>query len=474
MSLTSPIELPRFDPANTATAHSDRPRTGSVASTPPARFPWIGLLALSGAVFLSVTSEMLPTGLLPEMSGSLGVPQSQTGLLVSWFAFTVVLTSTPLALLTKRLPRHGLIVFVLLVFALSNVLTALAPSYELVVATRVLGGLAHGLFWGVVGAYSAHLVPKEQIGRAISITISGGTLAFVFGVPLGTAAGHALGWRLSFVLLAVLMLIGAALVWRFLPKVEHYVSPPRGDRGVPAQAADAAASAPDAPDASAARLETTSAAVTDQAAVTDPAPAAAPRPQAPARRDPTIAPVALICVIAALIMIGHYSFYTYIAPFLIDGLGVDPSAIAPFLFAYGIAGAVGLLLSGTVFAARPQLGLVLGLVVSAVSVSALSIWSGLLPVAIVAFLLWGIAFGALPALLQTRLMHTASRRIRDTASAFYTTAFNTGIGGGALLGGILLERSGITSVPFVYVGILVAALALVLVSQLVIRRRSAA
>ncbi|MCI4656597.1 MFS transporter [Cryobacterium zhongshanensis] len=488
MSLTSPIELPRFDPANGATAHSDRPRTGSVASTPPARFPWIGLLALSGAVFLSVTSEMLPTGLLPEMSADLGVPQSQTGLLVSWFAFTVVLTSTPLALLTKRLPRHGLIVFVLLVFALSNVLTALAPSYELVVATRVLGGLAHGLFWGVVGAYSAHLVPKEQIGRAISITISGGTLAFVFGVPLGTAAGHALGWRLSFVLLAVLMLIGAALVWRFLPKVEHYVAPPRSDRGAPAQATDAAASALDASNASAASVQPASASGSDPASVTAPASvpdpasapltvpaqAAAPRPQAPARRDPTIAPVALICVIAALIMIGHYSFYTYIAPFLIDGLGVDPSAIAPFLFAYGIAGAVGLLLSGTVFSARPQLGIVLGLVVSAVSVSALSIWSGMLPVAIVAFLLWGIAFGALPALLQTRLMHTASRRIRDTASAFYTTAFNTGIGGGALLGGILLERSGITSVPFVYVGILVAALVLVLVSQLVIRRRSAA
>ena len=457
MSLTSPIELPRFDSDNTRAASTEPTRTGSVGTTPPARFPWIGLLALSGAVFLSVTSEMLPTGLLPEMSGSLGVPQSQTGLLVSWFAFTVVLTSTPLALLTKRLPRHGLIVFVLLIFALSNVLTALAPSYELVVATRVLGGLAHGLFWGVVGAYSAHLVPREQIGRAISITISGGTLAFVFGVPLGTAAGHVLGWRPSFVLLAALMLIGAALVWRFLPKVEHYVSPPRRGRGARGRAADAAASADAAANAHAAQPE----------------PTPAPCPPAPAPWDPTVGPVALICVIAALIMIGHYCFYTYIAPFLIDGLGVDSSAVAPFLFAYGIAGAVGLLLSGTVFSARPQLGIVLGLIVSAVGVSALSIWSGTLPVAIVAFLVWGIAFGAVPALLQTRLMHTASRRIRDTASAFYTTAFNTGIGGGALLGGILLERSGITSVPFVYVGILGVSLVLVLVSQLVILRRSA-
>jgi len=419
MSFTAPISLPTNLPQRSKTA-------------PAGPFPWIGLIALSAAVFLSVTSEMLPTGLLPEMSTSLGVSQSDVGLLVSWFAFTVVITSTPLALLTKRMPRHGLIVMVLVVFALSNILTAVAPDYTFVVISRVIGGLAHGLFWGVVGAYSAHLVPKDQIARAVSITIAGGTLAFVFGVPLGTFLGHLLGWRLSFVVLAGLMLVGAVVIWRFLPKVEHY---------------------------SAKRTETVT---TATGTITT----------AKLPRDPTIGPVALVCVITALTMIGHYTFYTYIAPFLSDTLGVGSDAVAPLLFAYGIAGAIGLFISGVVFSKRPQLGLVLGMSVTVVSVSVLALFTQTLPVAIGAFLVWGLAFGTFPPLLQTRLLHTASVRIRDTASAVYTTAFNIGIGLGAFVGAFLLAQVGLGTVPFVYVGIIVVALALVLASDLVIRRRS--
>jgi DHA1 family inner membrane transport protein len=398
----------------------------------PAKFPWVGLITLAAAVFLSVTSEMLPTGLLPDMSRTLGVSESQVGLLVTWFAFTVVLTSTLLTHLTRKLPRHGLIVCVLVVFAISNVLTAIAPSYEFVVVSRVIGGLAHGLFWAVVGAYAAHLVPKAQIGRAVSITIAGGTLAFVFGVPIATAAGHVLGWQLSFVVLAALMLVGALLVWKFLPPVDHY--------GEHEKATDA-----------------------DGAALATGA----------NRRDPTVMAVALICCITGLIMVGHYTFYTYVAPFLIDGLGVDKGGVAPLLFTYGIAGAVGLVVAGTVFGPRPQLGLVVSIAVSAVAVTVLAVFTADLPVAIGAFVLWGLAFGSLPPMLQTRLLHAASARIRDQASAFYTTAFNSGIGGGALLGAVLLETVGLGTIPFVYIGILVASLVLVVVSDLVIRRRAA-
>jgi predicted MFS family arabinose efflux permease len=426
------------------------PRT----SAGPAPFPWIGLITLSAAVFLSVTSEMLPTGLLPDMSHTLGVTESQVGLLVTWFAFTVVLTSALLTHLTRRLPRHGLIVGVLVVFAISNVLTAIAPTYEFVVASRIIGGLAHGLFWAVVGAYAAHLVPKEQIGRAVSITIAGGTLAFVFGVPIATAAGHVLGWQLSFVALAVLMLIGAVLVWRFLPPVTHYTGGKEKHRKRTTQKKQAPTA-------------------TDAAASVSPA-AGTVNDRVSPRRDPTVTAVVLICFITGIIMVGHYTFYTYVAPFLIDGLGVENAAVAPLLFAYGIAGALGLAIAGTAFGPRPQLGLVVSVALSAVSVTVLALTTANLIAAIVAFVIWGMAFGALPPLLQTRLLHAASARIRDTASAFYTTAFNLGIGGGALLGAVLLDTVGLEAVPFVYVGILVVALVLVVVSDLVIRRRAAA
>ncbi len=420
MTNTANIFLPTGPPGTEAAAKKAAPA-----------FPWVGLITLAAAVFLSVTSEMLPTGLLPEMSADLGVAESQIGLLVSWFAFTVVITSAPVAILTRRFARHGLVIVVLIIFALSSVLTAIAPTYELVVAARVLGGVAHGLFWSVVGAYAAHLVPKAQIGRAVSIVVAGGTLAFVFGVPLGTAAGHLLGWRLSFVALGVLMLIGAALVYKFLPPVQRHSEKP-----LP-------------PDADTAAL----------AAVQG------------GRKDPTIGAVVLICFITGITMVGHYSFYTYIAPFLLDGLGVSSGQLAPLLFAYGVAGAIGLVLVGTVFGPRPTLGLVLGLGVSAISVTLLALFSTNLPVALAAFVLWGMAFGTLPPLLQTRMLHVASAGIRDTAAAFYTTAFNAGIGGGALVGALLIDSVGLGFVPLVYVGLLVLALVLVLVTDLIMRRR---
>ena len=133
-------------------------------------FPWLGLLTLGGAIFVSVTSEFLPTGLLPEMAEGLGVSQSRIGLLVTVFAGTVVLSAAPLTSLTRHLRRKPLIVIVLVAFAASNFMGALAPNYEVVVASRVLGGLAHGLFWAVVGAYPGHLVQKAQLARAVAIT----------------------------------------------------------------------------------------------------------------------------------------------------------------------------------------------------------------------------------------------------------------------------------------------------------------
>jgi len=424
MTNTANIFLP-------STARVRAAQTGPGPVTPP--FPWVGLITLAAAVFLSVTSEMLPTGLLPEMSRSLDVTESQIGLLVSWFAFTVVVTTAPVAIWTRRFPRHGLIIVVLVIFAVSNVLTAIAPTYELVVAARILGGVAHGLFWSVVGAYAGHLVPKAQIGRAVSITVAGGTLAFVFGVPLGTAAGHLIGWRLSFVGLAVLMLVGAVLVWKFLPPVARHPTGPAAS--VPATGSKQA------------------------------------RTRRP--RDASTPAIVLICTITGITMVGHYSFYTYIAPYLLDGLGIDLAYLAPMLLAYGVAGAVGLLLVGTVFGPRPTLGLILGLAASAVSVSVLALFSGTLPVALAAFVLWGMAFGMLPPLLQTRMLHTASAGIRDTASAFYTTAFNAGIGGGALLGAALFDSVGLQAVPAVYVALLLVALTLVIVTT-PRRRRDAA
>lgn len=409
-----------------------QPFTSPIAVVPtgaPGRpFPWGGLLVLASAVFLSVTAEMLPTGLLPEMSTELRVGESQIGLLVSVFAFAVVLTSIPLSRLTRRVSRHRLIVLVLIVVSLSSAVTAIAPTFEILVGARIVGGMAHGLFWAVMGAYSGYLVPKEQLGRAVAITTGGGTLAFVLGVPLGTVLGQAIGWRSAFGAIAVLCIIGAALMLWLLPRVER---PAKSD-ALPER-----------------------------------------HPSGRRKMDATIPAVALLCLLAAVIMIGHYSFYTFIAPYLTGELGVDSSHVGLLLAIFGLAGAGGLLLAGTVFGRRPTLGVVIGVAVTAVSVTVMAVFAANPFIAIPAFVLWGLVFGTLPPLLGARLLHVASVDIRDTASAFYSTSFNIGIGGGALVGAALLDGFGLTSLPVAYLITLVVAGALLVAAEFTSRRKAA-
>jgi predicted MFS family arabinose efflux permease len=401
------------------------------------RFPYLALFTVALAVFLSVTIEMLPTGLLSFMSAELGVSEALVGLTVSVFAFTVVLTSAPIAHLTRNVARRRLVIIVLLVLVASTIITALAPNYAVLVLSRVIGGVAHGVFWTVIGAYSAYLVPKEQIGRAVSISLGGGSLAFVLGVPLGTALGQAVGWRASFGVLAAATLIGTFFVWRLLPKVGK---------------------ASDIPPVTTVTSSTGSIVVLTDAGT-------APR------REQSVLAVVFVCVITAVVMMGQYTFYTYIEPFLTRQMGFDTILVSPALFGYGVAGVLSLVIVAVWFGARPRTGLMIALLVVLASVTVLAFWPSVVPLAVVAFLVWGLSLGMVPPLMQTRVLHAAPARIRDTSSAFYTTAFNIGIGGGALVGAVALDQFGLGSLPQLYLVFLLVGIVLVVVSDAILRGR---
>jgi len=398
----------------------------SVSSPAPYALPYVGLVALAVAIFLSVTLEMLPLGLLPQMSAELGVSESLIGISVTVYALTVVLSTAVLTAITRRIARHTLVVAVLAVFAVSAFLSAAAPSYELLIASRVLGGLAHGLFWSIVGAYAAYLVPREHVGRAVSITLGGTSLALVMGVPLATALGTALGWRLSFAVLAALTLAGVVVVLVFLPTVGR----------------------------------------------ADTAPGSAPTLGSSA--EPPVIGVIVLCVVTALIMVGQYSFYTYFAPFYTREVGVPGSQISGALFVYGAVGAVSLVIVALWLGRRPRASLYAVLSLLLVAIVLLASLPGLLPVAVVATVLWALSIGAVQPLLQTRMLHSTSERTRDTASAFFTTAFNIGIGGGALVGAVALDELGIGSLAWIYAAILAAGIVLVIGSDIVVGRVSEA
>lgn len=379
-------------------------------------FPWVGLLTLAGAIFVSVSSEFLPTGLIPDMSRDLGVSIALTGQLVTIFAATVVVATTPLSILTRRYSRKSLVILVLCVIALANVLAALAPNFGLLVAARVLGGLAHGLFWAVVAAYSAHLVAPEHLGRATAITAGGGSAAFVLGVPFGTALGHALGWRLAFAIFGAIVLVLALVVARYLPPVEHRVPVRTGEIVIPL------------------------------------------------RNDRSLPRVIALCVVILLILIGQNTLSTYITPWLGEA-SFSPDAIPLVLFLFGGAGAVGLLIAGYTTDRFPRRAFVIAVLAVGVALAVLAVGAGAgaAGLVIAAAITWNIAFGGIPAMMQTRMLATASFQMRGLAAALQTTAFNIGIGGGAIVGGLVVEGSGLAALPWVALALILLGLATSLV-----------
>jgi len=398
---------------------------GAPSSRSTSAFPWVGLLTLSALIFTTVTSEFLPTGLLPDIAAEFDVSEAQVGFLVTIFAASVVVSAAPLAAVTRRFARKPLILIVLGVFVLANVLAAIAPTYAVLVIARVLGGLAHGLFWAVVGAYSAHLVPRSQLGRAVAVTSAGATAAFVLGVPVGTAIGHVVGWRLAFVALAGIMVILALMTVRFLPSVQHLDPLRTGEIAMPL------------------------------------------------RKDKTIPAIVVVCVTVALVITAHNTFSTYVVPFLIGPGAIDPDSVAAMLFLYGGGGAVGLVLAGAVTDRYPRAGLVIAITLVIVSALVIGLLAHMTPVLIGAVLLWGIAFGGIPTMFQARILKSSSKRMRDIASAYLTTSFNAAIGGGALIGGLLLTTGGVGSLPFFYAAGLVFAIGFSVTADAWLRRREA-
>src|SRR5260221_2810882 len=166
-------------------------------SLPTSRLP-PPILALALAAFAIGTTEFVIMGILPDVGRDLGVSISSAGLLVSGYALGVAVGAPLLATLTARRPPKGTLISLMVVFVAGNLLSALAPTYESLMAGRVVASFAHSSFFGLGAVVAAGLVPVDRRAAAIALMFTGLTLANVLGVPLGTLIGQQFGWRATF------------------------------------------------------------------------------------------------------------------------------------------------------------------------------------------------------------------------------------------------------------------------------------
>ncbi|QEW04483.1 MFS transporter [Microbacterium lushaniae] len=351
------------------------------------RFPAATLLLLSLGVFLTVTAEALPAGMLPETAADLRVSPEQVGLLISVWAVTVIVTSIPLARVFAYVDRRLVVGGSLAVFALANVATAWAPDYGIALATRVAAAVAHGVFWAVVMVYATALLSPSHLGRGLAIVTAGGTAATVAGLPAGTVLAQLVGWRVAFAALGLAALVMAVLVVARMPRLR----PPRPDGDVHAGGF---------------------------------------------WRDRSLPAIAAFGVAAVLIALGQFATFTYVRP-LLSFAGFDEGWAAALLFVYGTAGLVGVVAAGWLADRFPRAALAATLVVFAVALATLAAAMSTAAAVVVALVLWGAAIGAIFPLLQATLMRAATDRTRTLASAGIVVLFNVGIAIGPWLGGVV-------------------------------------
>jgi predicted MFS family arabinose efflux permease len=366
----------------------------------------VGLGALVLSTFVSITTEVVPVGLLPQLSRAFSVSESVTGLLVTVYAALVAVLAIPLTRLTARLPRKPLLLGTIVLYAIGNALIALAPDFAVVCLGRAVGGVAHALFFSVLSAYAAALVPPKVQGRALAITASGASLGYVLGVPLVTSIGAAFDWRAAFGALAVGGLLAGALTASALPRIATAGAPEEAARG-PRSALVAAAS------------------------------------------------------VNALAFFGHYALYTYVSSVLLAA-GVAEGAIGAALFLFGATGVIGLWLAGLVIDRRPRAGFLAALVLAAACTAALLVLQASTAGTVVAVSAWIVGFGAIPVFCTAACLR-ARALSPDLSSAVNNSASNVGIGLGAAVGGAVFAASGVPAIIVLAAGSFALAAVLVLV-----------
>lgn len=368
---------------------------------------WFVLGLMASVTFVGILSELVPSGILPQMTDGLLVSETRIGFLVGVYALASAIFTIPLISATLAVNRKRLLLALLLGFAVSNVIVGLSSSYALTVGARVLGGICAGVMWPMIAAYGTRLVSEDQHGKAITVIMSGNTVGISIGLPVMAMIGTHLGWRTVFFVLGALAALIAVISYFRLPSVE---GEKLGKHNSPF-----------------ALLKMPS--------------------------------ILIVLLLTFLMVTAHYGIYTYIA-LLVERIDF-PGGISLALLIFGIGSIISVFASARYIDAYLRPLLLIMLAIGALSMALLLAFGGRAGISQTSFFLWGLAFGPLVTTLQTAV----SRQIetaKDVATSLQSSVFNFSIMIATWIGGLLLTKfpgSGVLGI--VYLSLIFFALAVV-------------
>ncbi|MEV4673321.1 MULTISPECIES: MFS transporter [Actinomadura] len=344
-------------------------------------------------IFSIVTTEILPIGLLTSIGSGFTVSDGTAGLMMTMPGYLAAVAAPTVTIATARIDRRSMLCACMVLLAAANFLAAAAPGYGAMLVSRVLVGVVIGGFWSIGAGLADRLVPAGSTRRATAVIFSAVPLGSVLGVPLGTLIGDLAGWRASFAVMGVLstaVLIALAVL-----------VPP-----LPAERAT--------------RLDVLRGMI---------------------RNGGTR--FALLATF--LVVLAHFAAYTYVTPTLERVTHVPSELLTVFLLIYGLAGILGNFLGGAAVARHPYaaFGVAGGLIaVATLTFPLLGRWEA---GAVALLIVWGIGYGAVPVCSQTWFIKSAPHA-PEAASVLFTSSFQATLSTGALVGGIVVDRTALSTV----------------------------
>lgn len=371
--------------------------------------PYLRVLVLGFCAFIFNTSEFVPVGLLSDISNDFGISPSETGWMLTIYAWIVGVISLPMMLVTSQMERKKLLISTCCVFIGSQGLSTIAWDFQSLMLSRIGVAFAHAIFWSITASIAIRVAPAGKMNFALSVLATGTAMAMVLGVPLGRIIGQLLGWRMSFAAIGLAALLITFAVYRLLPSL---------------------------PSLTRTNL------------------------RAKIKKVFTNKPLFIMYFALFLAFTAHYGSYSYIEPFLMDFGGISSNFTTVILLTFGVAGILGSILFSNVgekYSAQLMVGSAICMTVCMFSLVYALRSNTLL---LIITLIWGTALLLTCLAIQTRVLNIDASA-SDIIMSLFSGIINLGIGAGALVGSLTIDHIGLEFVG--YVGALVAALSLVVI-----------
>lgn len=357
---------------------------------------WLPLIGLTFAVFVFNTSEFMPIGLLTDIATDLNISEARAGLLISVYAWVVAIMSLPLMIMVSKMELKRLLLSIIALFVVSHVASAFAEGYYTLMLSRIGVACAHAIFWSIAPPLAVRTVPDGKRALGLSTIATGSSVAMVVGLPLGRVVGLYVGWRMTFLSIAII----SALIFIFIA----VVFPKLQSRGKFAFK--------QLPDLSHNRV------------------------------------LVGVFIMSVLFATAHYTGYSYIEPFLGKVAALSPDVVTLVLIVFGASGMLGSISFSKYYMANRRRFMFVMTIGPALCLLLLQVAAASLLSVVVVCIMWGAMATAFNIAFLDNTIRFAPENATSIGMSIFSGIFNLGIGSGAYVGGLVVSHLSIDYIGY--------------------------